>query len=260
MAVIQFPRVTLNSRKQRVKTRRHIQFNLTHQLLHKSGHWRTYKLRAVLQHSGDLPDDGHWVSYVLAATGEWILKNDSADPRVIPVSRLLTSEASVLIYSVDEQTNVPTVLAGCNLGELPVVQPPDDNESSDPSGDGGGFTSDESSDVDMGSALSSGSGATPRAATPDALSSGDDFISGDTVKTASLSYQSVYEPTQSTSLGASARCVLSARQRWPRLPNERTTSTSVGSSMASAAPRLPPLDRVQHQLAGFSSWAARQPA
>ena len=192
VAVIQFQRVTLNSREQRVKTCRHIQFDLTRQLLHKSGHQRTYKLRAVLQHIGDLPDDGHWVSYVLAATGDWLLKDDSAAPRVIPVSEILASKASVLIYSVDEQTNVPTMLAGCNLGELPVEPPPDDNESSDPSGDGGGFTSDESSDVDMGSALSSGSGATPRAATPESLSSGDDFTSGDTVKTASLSYQSVY--------------------------------------------------------------------
>ena len=192
VAVIQFQRVTLNSRGQRVKTCRHIQFDLPRQLRHKSGHQRTYKLRAVWQHSGDLPDDGHWVSYVLAATGEWLMKNDNAAPRFIRVPKLLAIKASILIYSVDGQPDVPTMLTGCNLGELPVVPPPDDNESSDPSGDGGGFTSDESSDVDMGSALSSGSGATPRAATPESLSSGDDFISGDTVKTASLSYQSVY--------------------------------------------------------------------
>ena len=193
VAAIHLQRVTHSRYRRRVKTSRHIQFDLTRWLRHKSGHKRMYKLCAGLEHKGKLPDGGHWVSYVLSATGEWLVKDDDKTPRIIGVLKLLGVMASILIYRVDGQTDVPTMFAGCNLGELPVrPPPPDDNESSDPSGDGGGFMSDEPIDVDTSSASSSVSGPTPRAATLESLSSGDDFTSGDTVRTASLSYLAVY--------------------------------------------------------------------
>ncbi len=94
----------IQSENRRTKLTRKIGFGTTWELPHTSGTSKTYHLRAVVKHKGNIPDAGHWVSCVRASNGDWILKDDDAPPQILSTANvlyhLMCLGDSILTYSV----------------------------------------------------------------------------------------------------------------------------------------------------------------
>lgn len=99
--------------------------------------------------------------YVLAATGEWLLKNDNQVPQLVRKHKLRQVEASVLVYSVEGPTDVSAILDRCFLGPLPTsTSPPPPSPSAEDSSSEYSFSdvSSEPVPLDSGSDFSSTTG------------------------------------------------------------------------------------------------------
>ena len=88
-----------------------------------------------------------------AANDDWVLKDDDKPLQLVSLARLEKVEASILIYSTDEETPVATILDGCSLDE--VTPPPSPIDSSDPSWDDASIVPSEAPSSDAVSSISS---------------------------------------------------------------------------------------------------------
>ena len=93
-----------------------VHFDEQQVLEHKDGPNKTYTLHSVVEHRGKLAGGGHYVTYMKASNGVWLLKDDDDAIEEVTFDRVRNSQALLLFYSLESTIQPGDVITRTDLG------------------------------------------------------------------------------------------------------------------------------------------------